>query len=61
LKAALKHPEYWVRQSAAEVLSKIGEGNTGETQFEAFTDAAQHRRRSAVSVNLEVLNEPDRD
>jgi HEAT repeat protein len=61
LRSALKHPEYWVRQSAAEVLSKIGTGRTGETRHFAVSDAARHRRQAAATIFIEVLQDADPD
>lgn len=50
-----------MRQSASEVLSRIGPGDREETHFATFINAAQHRKKTAVSVIAELLRDLDRD
>lgn len=61
LKAALNANDYLVRQSAADVLMRIGAGTTAQPHPSALSRAAAHRRQASVEVFTACLANPDRD
>jgi len=61
LQGALKHKEYWVRHSAAEVLKKLGRSQAEETALLTNTDGARQKRQAARAVLLGLLADRDRE
>src|SRR6185436_5436779 len=61
LKAALKDKEYWVRQSAAEVLAQIGARHHYASSQTMVTHPAHHKRLATVEILLETLDDHDPD
>src|SRR6185369_15419735 len=61
LKSALTNKEYWVRQAAADVLSKISDVRKSEPSLQAFTDPVCYKRNMAVDALLQALGDWDRD
>jgi HEAT repeat protein len=61
LKVALKHREYWVRQSASDVLAKISNLRAAESTPTGFSNAAHYRHQAAVEALLRALTDVDRD
>jgi hypothetical protein len=61
LKAALKDKEYWVRQSAASALARIGEISQGESDTTMMAEPLYYRRQAAMEAFVEALTDFDRD
>ena len=61
LRAALKNKEYWVRQSAAEVLAQIGAKQLYANSESGVTNPAQHKRLATVEILAETLDDADPD
>jgi HEAT repeat protein len=61
LENCLKSKEYWVRQSAADVLSKLGRSQSQDTILITESDAARQKRRAAGETLLMMLKDRDRD
>ena len=61
LKAALGNKEYWVRQAAADALSRINDVKQSEPSLQAFADPASFKRNVAVDALLQALGDWDRD
>lgn len=61
LENCLKSKEYWVRQSAADVLAKLGRATSQDTILITESDAARQKRRAAAEILLAMLRDRDRD
>jgi HEAT repeat protein len=61
LKTALKNKEYWVRQSAASVLAKIGEMQSAPAQVSALAEPSYYRRQSAAEGLIAALSDFDHE
>lgn len=61
LRAALKHKDYWVRQSAAEVLARISDVRSAQPQLSEVANPASHRHKVAIDMLLDCLQDYDRD
>jgi HEAT repeat protein len=61
LKAALKDKEYWVRQSAASALARIGEISRSEPDTTLMAEPLYYRRQAAMETLIEALTDFDRD
>jgi HEAT repeat protein len=61
LKAALKDQEYWVRQSAASILARIGEIKPSEPGATALAEPLHYRRQAAVETLILALHDYDLD
>src|SRR5205823_6445547 len=61
LEERLKSKEYWVRQSAAEVLSKLGRTQAQAGLMVTESDAARQKRNQAGRILVEMLGDADRD
>jgi HEAT repeat protein len=61
LKAALKDKEYWVRQSAASVLAKIGELRPTESDTAMLAQPIYYRRQAAIELLVNTLGDFDRE
>jgi HEAT repeat protein len=61
LQAALKHKDYWVRHSAADVLKKLGISEAHESKLPLDSDGALQKRQAAQSVLKSMLNDRDRE
>jgi len=61
LENCLKSKEYWVRQSAADVLSKLGRSHSQDTILITESDSARQKRRAAGEILLAMLKDRDRD
>ena len=66
LQEALKHPEYWVRQSAADALAKLSQAQTavlrGLSESQPALAAPLHfRRQAAVETFIAMLSDFDRE
>lgn len=61
LENCLKSKEYWVRQSAADVLSRLGKSQSQDTVLITESDSARQKRRAAGDILLAMLKDKDRD
>jgi HEAT repeat protein len=61
LENCLKSKEYWVRQSAADILAKFGRSHSQDTVLITESDAARQKRRVAGEILLTMLKDQDRD
>ena len=61
LRKALSHKEYWVRQSAADVLAKIGSVREVEPKINTFSSPEYLRHKSVVKALFNALDDYDRD
>jgi HEAT repeat protein len=61
LKAASTSKEYWVRQAAADTLSKLNEMPRSEPSLSAFTDPVYYKRAAALQALVQALGDWDRD
>ena len=61
LKAALQSNEYWVRQSASEVLAKLDQVYATEPELTAMNTAIRLRQQVAIDALLKALNDYDSD
>jgi len=61
LKAALKSNDYWVRQAAANTLTKIGGATLTESAPATLSHASHYRRQAAVDLFTDCLGHEDRD
>ena len=50
-----------MRQSASNVLAKIGEQRTPDNGQTTFTTASHHKRRTTAEILIETLGDQDRD
>ena len=61
LKTALSSKEYWVRQAAADTLSKINAMPMAEPSLSAFTDPVYYKRTATLQALVQALGDWDRD
>ena len=61
LKAALVSKEYWVRQAAADALSKLNNSPRSEPSLATFSDAVFYKRSAALQAMIQMLTDWDRD
>jgi HEAT repeat protein len=61
LKQAFTSKEYWVRQAAADTLSKLREMPRSEPSLNAFTDPVYYKRTAALHALVQALGDWDRD
>jgi HEAT repeat protein len=61
LKAAATSKEYWVRQAAADTLSKLNELPRAEPNLNSFTDPVYYKRAAALQALAQALRDWDRD
>jgi HEAT repeat protein len=61
LKASLKAKEYWVRQSAASVLARIGEMQSAPAPVRGLAEPFYYRRQEAVEALIGALADFDRE
>lgn len=61
LQNRLKSREYWVRQSAAEALNKLGRAFPQATPLVTETDVALQKRKAAADILVSMLVDHDRD
>jgi len=61
LRAAATSREYWVRQAAADTLSKLNEMPKSEPSLSGFTDPVYYKRAAALQALVQALGDWDRD
>ena len=61
LKSAATSKEYWVRQAAADTLSKLNDLPKEEPTLSGFTDPVYYKRAAALQALLQALGDWDRD
>ena len=61
MEAALKHREYWVRQSAADVLTRLGDLCANDPQLKELRQPEEQKRQDLVAALTEMTGDFDRD
>ncbi len=61
LKSRLGSRDYWVRQTAADVLSRIGDMRRSEPTLSAFTDPIHYKRLAALQAMMQMAADWDDD
>ena len=61
LKIALQSNEYWVRQSASEVMAKLDKVYAAEPELTSMNTAIRLRQQVAIDALFKALNDYDRD
>jgi HEAT repeat protein len=66
LQEALKHPEYWVRQAAADTLARLSQAQTAELRGVPVSQPAvsaplHFRRQAAIETFVAMLSDFDRE
>jgi len=61
LKTALSSKEYWVRQAAADTLSKLSDLPRTDPGLNAFTNPFHYKRTAALHALVQTLGDWDRD
>jgi len=59
VRQALQHPDYGVRQVAAEILRRCGERTPSESEAAGATGTTWCRRKTGVELLLDLLADPD--
>ncbi|MGZ8937626.1 MAG: HEAT repeat domain-containing protein, partial [Limisphaerales bacterium] len=60
LQSSIKDKDYWVRNSAADVLRKLGVTRDGESPMITDSDGARKKRLAAHSILFSMLSDRDR-
>ena len=61
LKSRLGSRDYWVRQTAADVLSRIGDMRRSEPTLSDFTDPLHYKRLAALQAMMQMAIDWDDD
>jgi HEAT repeat protein len=61
LKSAATSKESWVRQAAADTLSKLNDLPKAEPTLSGFTDPVYYKRAAALQALVQALGDWDRD
>ncbi len=61
LEAALKHREYWVRQSAADALARITDLRAHDPQLKGLSQPEEQKRQALLAALTEMTGDFDRD
>ena len=61
LQQCLRSRDYWIRQSAAEALAKLGQAQPQSTALATENDASPQKRHVAGEILKQMLSDVDRD
>jgi HEAT repeat protein len=61
LQELLRSREYWIRQSAAEVLSKLGQAQPHNKALATESDSSRQKQHVAAEILMQMLTDSDRD
>jgi HEAT repeat protein len=61
LQERLRSREYWIRQSAAEVLGKLGQAQPHSTALSTESDPSRKKRHVVAEILTQMLSDVDQD
>ena len=61
LQQCLRSRDYWIRQSAAEALAKLGQAQPHNTALTTESDASPQKRHATGEILKQMLSDTDRD